>query len=396
MNFKELLQKYKNGDLTEEKEIYVSNEIEKNEAINEYLADEINLDLNINNPDLTDSEIDNNKIKEAVNKKLRKVISFSVISVFIIMFIAKYVISPIVDSFYYNPTKISTGEFHNDVFFDMRSYVELYLPGFTLYGAYSKPSGFGKYDISIKQNNLFTNDTEYTNISLIRNKKLGYFENLLIKDFFFTPYDKEKDTVRSLSKKDLDDLKELPSTSYVAAYVDFNKDLSMEELLLLESKFKNPTNSNKRLDFKWVTVRVAPKEQIILDQVGFNPNPTDGLVSGDIADTEKYPYLSLVNYYSSLKSSSQPWEKIMATGYESHFKSLLQYLYDRKDFTISLDKSKTQGDFYKSSLDYIEENGIKTYGVLVYGEADDIISLMEEDVTDCIFISDIKVSKFSK
>ncbi|WP_428868670.1 anti sigma factor C-terminal domain-containing protein [Clostridium sediminicola] len=45
---------------------------------------------------------------------------------------------------------------------------------------------------------------------------------------------------------------------------------------------------------------------------------------------------------------------------ETHFKSLLQYLYDRKDFTISLDKSENQRDFYKSSLEYIEENGVKT------------------------------------
>lgn len=396
MNFKELLEKYKKGDLTEKERIYVESEIEKNETINEYLSDQLELDLGIETYDVKDSEMDGNKIKKAVNKKLRKVIGTSVLIVFIIIFAGKYLISPFVDSFYYNPTKHSTGEYFNDLYFDMRSYVELYLPGVTLSRVYVEPLDFGRYDIVIKQKDLFTESTEYTNISLIRNKKLGFFENLLPKDLLFKPYNKEKKASRLFSQNHLENLKKLPSTSYVAAYIDFTKDISIEELLLLESKFKDSTNSNEGLDFKWIAVRVAPKEKEVFDQVGFNPNPNDGPVSSDSADSEKYPYLAMIDYYSSLKSSFESWEKTMATGYELHFKSLLQYLYDRKDFTVSLDKRSIQGDFYKSSLEYIEENGVKTYGVLVYGEASDIVSFMKEDITDCIYISNIKTSKFSK
>lgn len=396
MSFKELLQKYIKGELTEQEQIFVEGEIEKNEVISEYLADQLDIDLETRDIDFKDSEIDNNKIKKAVNKKLRKVIGISVLSVFIILLSAKYIISPIVDTFYYDPIKKSTGEHHKDLYFDMRSYVELYLPGFTLYHAFVEPIGFGKYDITIEQKDLFTNDTEYTNISLVRNKKYGYFENLLpSRDLFIAQNDEEKEVKKDISKIHLNNLKKLPSSSYVAAYVDFPKDLSMEELLILESKFKNQTDSSEVLDFKWIAVRVAPKEKEIFDQIGFNPNPNDGPVSGDSADFEKYPYLAMIDYYSS-KNISESWEKAMATGYELHFKSLLQYLYDRKDFTVSLDKRSEQGDFYKSSLKYIEKNGIKTYGVLVYGEVSDIISFMEDEITDSIYISNIKVSKFSK
>mgnify|MGYP000926508399 FL=1 len=51
MTFRELLVKYKNGTLSEDEKILVEQELEKSEAINDYLADEIekSIGLNYNN-----------------------------------------------------------------------------------------------------------------------------------------------------------------------------------------------------------------------------------------------------------------------------------------------------------------------------------------------------------
>ncbi|WP_461205358.1 anti sigma factor C-terminal domain-containing protein [Clostridium sp. DL1XJH146] len=413
MSFKELLEKYKEGTLNEEEKQYVESEIEKNESINEFLADEIDLGIELNNKDKENSEIDNKKIKEVMNKKFRKITIISIVSVFIILLGAKYIVSPIVDSFYYNPSKVSVGECFQDIQFDMSVYVELYRPGYTFGYAYAEPLGFGKYNIAISQNDLFEENNVDTNISLIRNRKIGNFNNLLDNelndgDFFYRNLGNEIEEFSNIqSEEAIAHLKEVPSTSYVSAYVDFKEDLTMEELVALENEYKDSQDNTKSIDFKWVAIRVIDSElistesegetidarRVIVDKVGFNPNSV--IDTTDSADKEKYPYLSLLDYYTATKPF-EDWNKALGYGYEVHFNSLLQYLYDRKEFTTSLDKRPVQGDFYANSLDYIKENGVKTYGVLVYGEAKDIISFMERDETNCIYISDIKVSKYSK
>ena len=82
MKYKELLEKYKNGLATEEEKQIIEQEIEKYEAIEEYLSDIIDNDY----ADLTELPmIEKNtsetiNIKKSVNKRLRKVVLSSVAS----------------------------------------------------------------------------------------------------------------------------------------------------------------------------------------------------------------------------------------------------------------------------------------------------------------------------
>lgn len=83
----------------------------------------------------------------------------------------------------------------------------------------------------------------------------------------------------------------------------------------------------------------------------------------------------------------------MAKRYEMHFTSLLKYLVDHKEAVSALVGNTVQYD-YESALYYIEENGMSTYGALVYGEANDLIELYESGTIMTFDIENIVASKY--
>ena len=88
MTYRELLLKYKEGTLTEEERLLIEQEIEKSEAINDYLAEEIeeSIGLNVVEKNVSVSNEESKKleqtIKSAVNRRFAKVFIGSVACVF--------------------------------------------------------------------------------------------------------------------------------------------------------------------------------------------------------------------------------------------------------------------------------------------------------------------------
>lgn len=75
---------------------------------------------------------------------------------------------------------------------------------------------------------------------------------------------------------------------------------------------------------------------------------------------------------------------------------MLKYLIDRKEVVDIFDEFSAKYDFYKKALEYAEQNKVKSYGVLVYGEAKDILEFAADENVYSIEVRDVKVSKFSK
>ena len=120
MTFRELLEKYKEGTLTEEEKKLVEDELEKNEAINDYLAENLDLTSSFNSTEEIQSDITTSKVRKTVNHRLLKVVALSVIIVFAILFSVKYIVSPLISSQYYNPTKYSLSKYDQNFIFDLR------------------------------------------------------------------------------------------------------------------------------------------------------------------------------------------------------------------------------------------------------------------------------------
>ena len=93
MKYRELLERYKKGLASEEEKLYIEQDIEKYRAIEDYLSDIadkefINL---VEMPELEKGTEETARIKESVNKRLRKVV-FSSVSAIILLIIIRTLI----------------------------------------------------------------------------------------------------------------------------------------------------------------------------------------------------------------------------------------------------------------------------------------------------------------
>ena len=79
--------------------------------------------------------------------------------------------------------------------------------------------------------------------------------------------------------------------------------------------------------------------------------------------------------------------------YETHFKSQLEYIKDQEEFVERFDYNYLKTDFYKDSLAYVNENGVKTYGVLAYATAEDFLEYIDELPYASIYINEVLPTK---
>ncbi|WP_353892439.1 anti sigma factor C-terminal domain-containing protein [Proteinivorax hydrogeniformans] len=390
MNFKKLLEKYKEGKASAEEINIVEKELEKYQAIEDYYAEDFPLQLNqqsFSSEDLSNekfedrSEIKN--INKVINLRLSKVVLASVLAVVLLYVSIFYVVSPIVDRFYYNPAEISEGEYFPDMYFDLHAITTLNLPGYSLTGIkHIESEGFGNYSITYYKHNLFTRENSVHSLELRKDLPHGTLTGLfdlnpryssggfnIVADHTLYERGFYNDQVDNMTKY----LQELNSVAYVSAYMTFEEDLSLEEFAEMNLK-------KRELDFKWVGVRTHDKDDIPEDRpnhlTGFNPDPNDGSVTNDSPDPKKYPTFNLVEHFREARpGDSTGWAK----SYEEHYRSLLSYLSNRQDAVEVLETYPDKVEYYQQALDYIDENGMNVFGVLVHGEVEDILELVEEN-----------------
>lgn len=400
MTFRELLKGYKDGTLANEERLLVEHELEKSEAINDYLAEEIEKSIGLeddrdydtsNKKNLNYNENIVREINKTVNRRLAAVIGASVACVLVIFLVIQYVISPLVSQNYYNPTAKTGGQkYHKDLSFDLRAITEVSMPGYAISSIYDAEAlGFGKYNLIYTRKNLFTKEKVTINAQIRRNMRIGTFEDFYpdmytaFSEFWndeegSKEYQKSLEIRKNLSRAEIEHVKKLPATSYISAWARFSEDLNMEELFSVKNEYS-------KIDFRWIAVRTNEKQGQQL--MGFSTGTNDGFVSGDVVDVEKYPAFQIVDYMSN-------YEKLPNI-YDMHFKSLLRYLVDHKEATYAL-VGDSNGYDYESALAYVEEKGISTYGALIYGEAEDLIKLYESGTIMTFEIDNVIASKYIK
>lgn len=404
MTFRELLEKYKDGTLSEEEKLLVEQELEKSEAINDFLTDELEKSISLKSLNLVEHEkfSENktksnddlsNQIKKTVSKRLASVVGISVAGMIAIVLIIQYIISPLVASQYYNPTKKTSGQkYFQDINYDLKAITTVSMPGYGVSGiSFAEDLGFGEYNIIFNRRNLLTNEKETIDAKIDRNMRVGTFEMFYPRIYmaFSEFWDQEEGTAeyekslslkKWLTERDVEHIRELPSTSYISAWVRFPKDLNMKELYLTMNKFN-------RVDFKWIAIRTAKIQGQQL--MGFSTGTND---SSDIEALVEYPGFNLVDTMTLIKSKD-PYEEAMAERYEMHFTSLLKYLTQREEAVTAL-VGNTDNYKYKDALRYVEENGMSTYGALVYSEADDLMELYESGAIMTLDIDNVVASKY--
>ncbi|MEY8292240.1 anti sigma factor C-terminal domain-containing protein [Carnobacteriaceae bacterium 52-44] len=410
MTFKDKLKRFKEGNVTKEERKYIEKELEKYESIEEYYSEEISnqlFDEELLNETVESEKNEIKDIQKVVNRRLGRVVLTSVLIVVLLYVGIFYGISKVVDYFYYDPTATTQRQKNitppTDFYFDMEAYTSLNMPGYSISSQTSQTStGFGTYDVAYSFSDLFNNTVQHHFIDISRGRlNHGYDGIFSIQNQMFDPrvfekihspfpnnsseeaIDLREEALDRNNETTLNYLEQLNNLSYISMNITFNEDLTMEEFHTMREKYPD-------LDFKWVGVRTTEPGTLWSDEasmylIGFNPSINGDNSSSRRPNPELYPYFNLEDVKKESSISVEEFPKV----YETHFQSRLSYLNNREKFVEVFEFDPDKIDFYTNALNYIENNGINTYGVLVYATAEDFLENINKLPYDTLYINDV-------
>lgn len=376
MTYRELLELYKTGRLDKEKKETVQADIEKHEAISEYLCDEMEI------PDVAlDEEISGEASQDftkIVKRSIRRAFLKLGITVFIVTLIAvlfiQFGLPKIVEQKYYNPAE-SIGDLVNgeatQMSRDLAVYSELMAPGYYRQDVDVSNRGYGNYDIYIRQTSGWGDEAFLNVAGKIEKGKLTYFgEEIFDKtlwngiEWYHVSSLKEKKISKQTSLSTIKGeeqtaeeqataekrLRELFSGKMYLCYVTLNRQTDYEDLhrFIFDSEYGS--------EF-WCAVRTEEDTCANLWMMG------DATLSTSMKwDKEKYPYLltwqeppeetgdTLDKQYENINTNENM---------KTHFLSMTSYLQDQGKFCKMMGLSKEN---LLQAENYVEKNGLVITG----------------------------------
>ncbi|MBQ4068371.1 MAG: anti sigma factor C-terminal domain-containing protein [Lachnospiraceae bacterium] len=397
MKYNELIDLYKRGEIDEENKKIVEYDIERHEAISEYLfdseeiagiddvsGDDFKNNIEINND--ADKEF-SKLIKRSIRKAFLKMgICVSTITLAIVLFVV-YLLPGISDEFYYDPGEIAgkmDGIETNSLSVDMAVYTELFRPEYYRDNVVVESNGYGEYDINILQTSSYTGN--FTNIGgTIKKNKLVLYDTRILNSvpgnaflpynigvkYMYRPTYENKGTAKEF-------IKNLPELELYMGYVTLSEVMSYDD-------FIKWCEDNYVVEPAWCATAFKNDDGYFTDQImGFKLNDSCGQIA---YDKEKYPYLSQFDVsLTAVENDYIPSEEIM----KKHFTSLLKYMGDREEFREVIGMDAFSSEEYDKLADNVEKNGINIYGFTIVGAKEELLKLCENENVHYISVRDIK------
>lgn len=437
MTYRELLQLYKQGKLDMEKKKQVEAEIEKQDAISEFLYEEgdipdfsdlengedcfNNLDDKNQKAEWQDSKIDGNiekrqgnlqsKREDDFNEQFMKEIRHSIRKAFIkmgtivgavvLIFVlcAVFILPKAVSKFYYDPNETAgayEGMTTTRMSLDLSVYSELYLPGNYRDQVNAVSRGYGEYDIVIPQTYTWTG--KFTSVSgrLVRGKLTLYDNNILSRPalMFYLPGDEnvweawETDENGKETKVDTEARKQESiqySKEEISGYNDndwYTAYVSINELMDYKDFIDWFEKLSDKKDLEWGNLWCAVHTE---EEDGYCSEPNIGFCpyasgSGMSWDKDKYPYLSLLDNADAYNEA----EVTDADAMQTHFTSMLSYMQDHDDILSMMGQSTDYQEDYQNMIDYVKKRGLKIHGFAISTKKKTLLELYKEDVVSYI------------
>ena len=308
----------------------------------------------------TDSEL--RQIRKNIRGRNRKSICISVFLAVIFMAVAAFCILPGAESLCWNPDE-TTYINGTDLEITLQAYTELFTPGYQVVWVDDQHTGFAAYELQVRMKSTAQDEVFTARGELKRN-------TLHLDDMFASPEGKDYPLGRDTNGKCLTPLEtealrkrlsELPDYVRLEATVTFPEDLSMEALVSLYRDCSMDPVLND-VQITWAAVRTGVRAD------GWEP------FCGMSFFGVGRPY-SLVDL--DYRCFSSP-AVINQESLEHHFKSLLRYSADQVEKGRGIARYGHE-ELYTEILDYVEENGVKTYGIVVTASPESLLKLMDSD-----------------
>ena len=310
------------------------------------------------------AETEMTAIRKTLKKQNRKNIVISIALVITLLLGTVYGIVPLAESFYLSPMDSNFDQYHTDLTLVLNAYTELFLPGKSVSVLWGHV-GFAEYELYMRLTDA-VRGTEQQFKGQLNRGRLGYDMDFYDSETLGLFRSVQFPEVYPQRQINLDNakarkkLQELPEYVTLEAAVTFPEDLTMAQLL--EGMEVDFLNSEADLNVIWAAIRTQepdPKSMHLTSGVSFTRTYSNGGIN------DLYPQFELTHYEST------------GSTLEQHYKSLLKFSSDRMLEGKAVLTWREDNNFYLQALDYVEENGVKSYGCIVTGTPEKLLSLLD-------------------
>ncbi len=404
MTYRELLNLYRTGQLEDTQRRQVEADIEKQDAISEYLCEEGDIPglEDLTEPDNLPDSAENDRLTAAIQKTIhRAFIKLGVtvgVVVLTVTLCAVFVLPGVVDHFFYQPNDIVGRDPENHdlttdrLSLDLNVWTELFLPGRFRNNATALPRGYGTYDISIQQNSSADGRFNTLTGRLVRGDLMLYDTNTLrppVGNAFMLPEGKddhykvvhvdgetgeEIPVSRAEERKNAFlSLRQKPNNDLLIAYISLDKITDYQDFMLWFKSLDFPHT------YAWAGIYAEDDfGSWVTENTGVSISPSGHCLSWD---RETYPLLSLLDSADGQQPDTED-EDVMTT----HFLSLLHYLDDHPKVLDLLDDGFCPLNT-RAARDYVEENGLSVYGLALVASRDDLMQLEADPTVSYISVT---------
>ena len=374
MNFREAMDHYRADTASEEERKLVEQELEKMQLLEEYMDERWNDSIRSGTEDREDADFAASELKN-VRRSLRcraaRIVLISLVLTAVLLLSIFYVVIPAAEKQYLDPeTNTFDCPFDTDLELALAAYSELFVPDQAILSLSSSRTGFASYNLTIQYfDPARWRDTRHVSARLEKNQLTIPADMLMTSPsnifergcFGFGAFGEEfnEDVYHRLSQ--------LPEYVKVYAAVSFPEDLTMEELIEFSDSLKDG-------EVCWIGVRHVEENRQLLPLCGIYPF-SGGKIRENINNA--YPMFEI-------KGSEMTGDNL-----RQHFQSLLKYMADWTDDEIQVgDITKT---YYEEVLDYVEENGVHTYGCYVTASPKTILGLLDSGEITQAYLADARL-----
>lgn len=324
------------------------------------------LDQEWENSKTDDNEL--KKLQKSLKSREKRSVFRSVAAVVVLLAVVFLVVIPALEHQFWNPAKNTHNiEFTNDLSLTMIAYSELFTPSQMVNNVYVERIGFGTYSLSVNMYENFDPMLTVFNTATLRRGELdfpnGFWRYTSVGLFdrdSYPAYKMGESTQQYYREK----LQSLPDYVQVRAAVSFPEDLTMEQLMEFAGSLEDG-------GVEWVGIRNSPENQQCYPLCGMKPY-MGGVIYNQV--NEFYPMFDV-------KSCDFTPEAL-----ETHFKSLLRFSQDQVNAGTGIDVGyNCYEEYYAGVLEYVEKNGVMTYGCYVVCDAKQLLEILDNGAASQIW-----------